>query len=82
MLQIGDKVIMDVDTKFPVEGYIVAITIDPITESEVEFEKKNWVTYKVRVYRNFYTDGYTDFYREAGNLRKVNEDGTEKGEFE
>ena len=74
MFQIGDKVIMDADTKFPVEGYIVAITIDPITEYGVEFEKKDWVVYKVRVYRDFYTDGYTDFDRDAKDLRKVNED--------
>lgn len=74
MFQIGDKVIMDADTKYPLEGYIVAITIDPTTESEVEFEKKDWVGYKVRVYRNFYMDGYADFHRNAWNLRKVNED--------
>ena len=73
MFQIGDKVIMD-NTKVPIEGYIVAITIDPITESEVEFEKKEWVGYKVRVYRDFYIDGYTDFYRDAGSLRKADED--------
>lgn len=46
MFQIGDKVIMDADTKNSVEGYIVAITIDPITESEVEFEKKDWLGIK------------------------------------
>lgn len=74
MFQIGDKVIMDANSKYPIEGYIVAITIDPTTESEVEFEKKNWVTYKVRVYKNFYIDGYTDFYRDVENLRKVDED--------
>ena len=73
MFQIGDKVIMDTETKYPLEGYIVAITIDPFTESEVEFEKKNWVEYKVRVYKDFYTDGYADFDRNAWNLRKVDE---------
>lgn len=73
MFQIGDKVIMDADTKNPLEGYIVAITIDPIAESGIEFEKKNWVIYKVRVYRNFYKYGYTDFYRDVLNLRKVDE---------
>lgn len=72
MFQIGDKVII-ADTKDPIEGYIVAITIDPFAESEVEFEKKEWVEYKVRVYKDFYRDGYTDFYRDAGNLKKVNE---------
>lgn len=80
MFQIGDKVIIDADTKHPVEGYIVAITIDPITENEVEFEKKNWVIYKVRVYKNFYKYGYTDFYRDVLNVRKVNEDGTAESE--
>lgn len=73
MFQIGDKVIMDANTKNPVEGYIVAITIDPLTENEVEFEKKDWVGYKVRVYKDFYKDGYADFYRDAWNLKKVNE---------
>lgn len=74
MFQIGDKVIIDANTKDPIEGYIVAITIDPLTESEVEFEKKDWVGYKVRVYKDFYMNGYTDFHRDAWNLRKVNED--------
>ena len=72
MFQIGDKGII-ADTKDPIEGYIVAITIDPLTESEVEFEKKEWVGYKVRVYKNFYIDGYADFYRDALSLRKVDE---------
>lgn len=80
MFQIGDKVIIDTNTKDPIKGYIVAITIDPLTESEVEFEKKNWVGYTVRVYRNFYIDGYTDFYRSAWDLRKVDEDGTAESE--
>lgn len=73
MFQIGDKVIIDANTKDPIEGYIVAITIDPLTESEVEFEKKDWVGYKVRVYRDFYKYGYTDFCRDAWSLRKVDE---------
>jgi len=72
MFQIGDKVIMDADTKYPLEGYIVAITIDPITESEVEFEKKDWVGYKVRVYDSY---GYMDYDRDGWGLTKVvNED--------
>ena len=74
MFQIGDKVIIDANTKDPIEGYIVAITIDPLTENEVEFEKKDWVGYKVRVYKDFYINGYTDFYRDAWNLRKVDKD--------
>lgn len=72
MFQIGDKVIMDADTKDPLEGYIVAITIDPTTESEVEFEKKDWVGYKVRVYNNFYNSyGYMDYDRDGWGLTKV-----------
>ena len=74
MFQIGDKVIMDADSKYPIEGYIVAITIDPTTESELEFEKKDWVNYKVRVYKDFYTNGYMDYDRDSWGLRKVNED--------
>lgn len=73
MFQIGDKVIMDADTKDPIEGYIVAITIDPTTESEVEFEKKDWVGYRVRVYKDFYTGGYIDYDRDGWGLTKVNE---------
>lgn len=72
MFQIGDKVVI-ADTKDPIEGYIVAITIDPITESEVEFEKKDWVGYKVRVYKDFYIDGYTDYHRDGWSLRKADE---------
>ena len=74
MFQIGDKVIIDTGDKSPLEGYIVAITIDPIEESAVAFEKQHWIGYTVRVYRKFYTDGYADFYRNAWDLRKVNED--------
>ena len=76
MFQIGDKVIMDADTKYPLEGYIVAITIDPIKESEVEFEKKDWVGYRVRVYKDCYNSyGYMDYNRDGWSLTKVvNED--------
>ena len=75
MFQIGDKVIMDADTKDPLEGYIVAITIDPTAESEVEFEKKDWIGYKVRVYNDLYNSyGYMDYDRDGWGLEKaVNE---------
>lgn len=74
MFQIGDKVIMDADTKYPLEGYIVAITIDPTTESEIEFEKKDWVGYKVRVYNDLYNSyGYIDYDKDGWGLKKANE---------
>lgn len=69
VFEIGDKVI--IDGIHPIEGYIVSIMIDPITEDEVEFEKKNWVVYIIRVFKNFYSDGYSDFYRDASSIRKV-----------
>lgn len=66
MFKIGDKVSFGSDYTFI--GYIVGISIDPFEESEVNFEKNNWVNYTVRVFQPFYKDGYYDFQRTEQDL--------------
>ena len=61
MFKIGDKVsfISKVNEK-PIYGYIIKIEIDPEYEEDV---KEVSVFYTVRVFRDFYTNGYADFTR-------------------
>lgn len=59
-MNIGDKVVFG---EYFTVGYIVKIEIDPLEESDVNFEKNNWVTYTIRVFKPFYKDGYADFQR-------------------
>lgn len=66
---IGDKV--NFGTTFVLTGYIVKIEIDPIEEIEVNFDKKNYVFYTIRVFKDFYIDGYADFNRTEEDLTKV-----------
>lgn len=51
MFKIGDKVSFSSD--YTMTGYIVGINIDPIEESDVNFEKNNWVDYTIRVFKKF-----------------------------
>ena len=69
MFNIGDKVIFLCN--FQLTGYIVKIEIDPIEEIEVNFDKKNYVFYTIRVFKDFYIDGYADFNRTEEDLTKV-----------
>lgn len=66
MFKIGDKV--SFGSTYIMTGYIVGINIDPIEESEVHFEKNNWVNYTIRVFQPFYKDGYTDFRRSRDEI--------------
>lgn len=59
MFKIGDKV--SFGSVHTMIGYIVGINIDPIEESDVNFDKNNWVDYTIRVFKDFYKDGFTDF---------------------
>lgn len=69
MFNIGDKVQLNKEADFL--GYIVRIECDPIEESAVEWESKNWATYVVRVYYPLYKGGYADFYRSADEISLV-----------
>jgi len=69
MFNIGDKV--KFGGNFQLTGYIVKIEIDPIEEIEVNFDKKNYVFYTIRVYKDFYIDGYADFQRTENDMIKV-----------
>lgn len=66
---IGDKVKFGKD--FHLIGYIVKIEIDPIEEIEVNFDKENYVAYTIRVYKDFYIGGYSDFRRTENDMIKV-----------
>ncbi len=66
MFKIGDKV--SLNSALTMDGYIVGINIDPIEESDVNFEKNNWVNYTVRVFKNFYKDGFFDFLRSEDEI--------------
>ena len=61
MFKIGDKV--SFGSVHTMIGYIVGINIDPIEESDVNFEKNNWVDYTIRVFKKIYTGGFFDFRR-------------------
>lgn len=69
MFNIGDKV--KFGTTFVLTGYIVKIEIDPFEEIDVKFDKTNYVFYTVRVFKDFYKDGYADFNRTENDLTKV-----------
>ncbi len=66
MFKIGDKVTFG--SVYTFVGYIVGINIDPLEEYEVNFEKNNWVNYTVRVFKDFYKDGFSDFQRTEKDL--------------
>ena len=66
MFKIGDKVSFGSVHTFV--GYIVGINIDPLEEYEVNFEKNNWVNYTIRVFKDFYKDGFSDFQRTEKDL--------------
>ena len=66
---IGDKV--SFGNTSVLTGYIVKIEIDPFEEIDVEFDKTNYVFYTIRVFKNFYIDGYTDFQRTENEIIKV-----------
>ena len=67
MFKIGDKVSMKTNMNRPFEGYIVKIEIDPEFEEDI---KEVSIFYTVRVFRNFYTNGYADFTRMENELKK------------
>ena len=66
MFKIGDKV--SFGSVHTMIGYIVDISINPIEESEVNFKKNNWVNYTIRVFKNFYKDGFSDFLRTESDI--------------
>ena len=66
MFKIGDKV--SFGSVHTLIGYIVGINIDPNKESDVNFHKNNWVDYTIRVFKDFYKDGFTDFRRSENEI--------------
>ena len=62
MYKIGQKVWFGEATN-PITGYIVKMEIDPLEEIEVASEAKDWIIYTIRVYKDFYINGYTDYCR-------------------
>lgn len=72
MYKIGQKVQI-IDTTEPITGYIVKIEIDPLEETDVAFESKEWVGYTIRVYKPFYTNGYADFDRTENDIKSIDD---------
>lgn len=72
MYKIGQKVQI-IDTIAPAIGYIVKIEIDPLEEIEVASEAKEWIIYTIRVYKSFYTNGYTDYCRTEREIKNAND---------
>lgn len=70
MYKIGQKVQI-IDTIKPVIGYIVKMEIDPLEETEVTFESKEWIIYTIRVYEDFYINGYTDYCRTEREIKNA-----------
>ena len=66
MFKIGDKV--SFGSTHTMIGYIVGINIDPCEESDVNFDKNNWVDYTIRVFKDFYKDGFSDFRRTENDI--------------
>lgn len=69
---IGDKVCLNdkLDNEC-LYGYIVGIEIDPLKEYDVSFEVKNYITYKVRVFKEFYVEKYFDFHRSEEEITLI-----------
>lgn len=72
MYKIGQKVQI-VDTVRPITGYIVKMEIDPIEEVDVASEAEDWIIYTIRVYKNFYRDGYTDYCRTEKDIKDADD---------
>ena len=72
MYKIGQKVQFDGVTD-PIIGYIVKMEIDPLEEADVTSESKEWIIYTIRVYKPFYINGYTDFYRTEREIKNADD---------
>ena len=71
MYKIGQKVQIINGVVEPVTGYIIAMEIDPLEETDVAAETKEWIIYTIRVYKHFYTNGYTDYRRTERDIKNV-----------
>lgn len=73
MYKIGQKVQITGGVLEPITGYIVAMEIDPLEEIDVTSESKEWIIYTIRVYKHFYTNGYTDYHRTERDIKNVDD---------
>ena len=72
MYKIGQRVRL-VGVGVPIIGYIVKMEIDPLEETEVASESKEWIIYTIRVYKDFYTNGYTDYCRTERDIKNADD---------
>lgn len=72
MYRIGQKVQL-LNVIEPITGYIVKMEIDPLEEITVASESKNWIVYTIRVYKSFYINGYTDYYRTEREIKNADD---------
>lgn len=72
MYKIGQKVQLN-GVSVPIIGYIVKMEIDPLEEIEVASESKEWIIYTIRVYKDFYINGYTDYCRTEREIKNADD---------
>lgn len=72
MYKIGQKVQLLGVIK-PITGYIVKMEIDPLEEIDIASEAKEWIIYTIRVYKTFYTNGYTDYSRTEREIKSADD---------
>lgn len=72
MYKIGQKVQI-LDTIESITGYIVKMEIDPLEEIDVISESKEWIMYTIRVYKDFYINGYTDYCRTEREIKNADD---------
>lgn len=70
MYKIGQKVQL-LGVIEPITGYIVKMEIDPLEEIDIASEAKEWIIYTIRVYKTFYTNGYTDYCRTEREIKSA-----------
>ena len=54
------------------EGFLVGITIDPSDADDVRYET---FTYRIRVFKPYYANGYADFFRGGDDLLQMHKEG-------
>lgn len=72
MYKIGQKVQL-LGVIEPITGYIVKMEIDPLEEIDITSEAKEWIIYTIRVYKTFYTNGYTDYCRTEREIKSADD---------
>lgn len=69
MIKIGKKVVFNGVRGEYLVGYVVKIEIDPFDENDYDLNNpKEYATYTIRVFKDFYQYGYADFQRSRNEI--------------